>query len=200
MNALRNADMILPDGAPVAWIMRLRGAEISQRVCGPDIMLALCERSVSEGWRHYFYGGTEGTAEALGRAMQKKYPGLKIAGFDCPPFRSLTSIEIEASIDRINAAKPDLVWIGLGCPKQELWMAEHRSRINGAVLLGVGAAFDFHSGRVQRAPVWMRTYGLEWLHRLISEPTRLWRRYLIAAPRFCVASLTEAVRLKLISR
>ena len=195
MDALRGADLIVPDGTPLAWVMRLRGENIKKRVCGPDLMLAVCEQSVSMGWRHYFYGGAEGVAETLARTLETTYPGLQVAGFDCPPFRPLSEDELTASIERINSAQPDIVWVGLGCPKQELWMSEHHERIKGAVLLGVGAAFDFHSGRIQRAPVWMRTHGLEWLHRLASEPGRLWRRYLIAAPRFCLACLAETVRL-----
>lgn len=195
MHALKSADLVVPDGTPLTWVMRLRGEKIKARVCGPDLMLAVCRRSAEEGWRHYFYGGADGVASELADILTRTYPGLEVAGVDCPPFRPLSTAEVDAALDRINAARPDVVWVGLGCPKQEIWMAEHRDRIDGAVLLGVGAAFDFHAGRIQRAPAWMRSNGLEWLYRLASEPRRLWRRYLILAPRFCVASLAETLRM-----
>lgn len=195
LQALRSADLVVPDGTPLTWVMRLRGETIKERVCGPDLMLAVCQRSAGEGWRHYFYGGAEGVAAELAQTLTTRFPGLQVAGIDCPPFRPLSEAEIDASIDRINAAKPDVVWVGLGCPKQELWMADNSARIDAAVLLGVGAAFDFHTGRIRRAPVWMRTHGLEWLYRLASEPARLWRRYLVSAPRFCLATLVETARM-----
>jgi N-acetylglucosaminyldiphosphoundecaprenol N-acetyl-beta-D-mannosaminyltransferase len=196
MAALQSADLVIPDGTPLTWVMRLRGEKIRERVCGPDLMLAVCRQSAAEGWRHYFYGGADGVASELAHNLKQRFPGLQVAGLDCPPFRPLSETEVSATIEMINAAKPDIVWVGLGCPKQELWMAENRGRIEGAVLLGVGAAFDFHTGRVRRAPAWMQTHGLEWLYRLAAEPGRLWRRYLVSAPRFCLASLAETIRLK----
>jgi N-acetylglucosaminyldiphosphoundecaprenol N-acetyl-beta-D-mannosaminyltransferase len=187
MVALRAANLVLPDGMPLAWVGRMRGERGMQRVCGPDLMHAVCQRSVREGWRHYFLGGREGTAELLGRTLAEKYPGLNIAGTDCPPFRPQTVDEIDTSIAKIKDAKPHIVWVGLGCPKQELWMQLHHTKLGGMALIGVGAAFEFNSGRSRRAPLWMRSRGLEWLHRLGSEPRRLWRRYLIQAPRFILA-------------
>ncbi len=196
MEALRKADMVLPDGSPLVWVSHLRGERDINRVPGPDFMLAAVERSAKEGWRHYFYGGAEGVAGQLAETLADNYPGINIAGTATPPFRSLTEAEREASLRHIRDAKPDIVWVGLGCPKQERWMFDHLSQLDGIVLVGVGAAFDFHTGRVSRAPLWMRSNGFEWLHRLISEPRRLWRRYLLQAPRFVFQSLKETLHLK----
>jgi N-acetylglucosaminyldiphosphoundecaprenol N-acetyl-beta-D-mannosaminyltransferase len=193
MRALRGADMVLADGTPLVWVARLRGERDLARVPGPDLLAAVCERSEDEGWSHYFYGGAEGVAGKLAERLARHYPGLNIAGTWCPPFRAQTPDELEADIDRINASGADIVWIGLGCPKQEIWMLENHPRLQGRVLIGVGAAFDFHAGRIERAPKWMRDRGLEWLHRLASEPRRLWRRYLVLAPRFVVLSLAETI-------
>ena len=189
MQALLGSAMNTPDGQPVATLGRLLGHDVS-RVCGPDLLSAVCERSIEEGWRHYFYGGADGVAEDLVVRLGERYPGLIVAGIDCPPFRALSADEKQAAVDRIRDARADIVWVGLGCPKQELWMQEHVSKLGHGVLIGIGAAFDFHTERVHRAPPWMRNNGLEWLHRLASEPRRLWRRYLVLAPKFvgrCVA-------------
>jgi N-acetylglucosaminyldiphosphoundecaprenol N-acetyl-beta-D-mannosaminyltransferase len=194
MEALRRADMILPDGMPLVLVSRALGEKSIERVCGPDLMLRILESSVTEGWRHYFYGGAEGVADTLARKAAARCPGLLVAGMDCPPFRPLSVEENVAAIARINDAAPDIVWVGLGCPKQENWMLGNIDKLNGVVAIGVGAAFDFHSGRIARAPPWMRSKGLEWLHRLVSEPRRLWRRYLSLAPRFVVLSLADAWR------
>ena len=197
--ALRQADLVLPDGMPVTWIGKLRGEKAIERVCGPDLMLRVFERSAEKGWRHYFYGGAEGVADLLTRRAIERYPNLTVVGTDCPPFRPLSQAEIGEAIARINSAAPDIIWVGLGCPKQERWMLENVTKLNHAVLIGVGAAFDFHSGNVRRAPVWMRSSGLEWLHRLLCEPRRLWRRYLSLAPRFVflnVVAAFEALRFR----
>lgn len=191
MRALRSANMVVPDGTPLVWVGQLRGKSQMQRVSGPDLLCAVCERSVQEGWRHYFFGGEPGVAELLAKKLVQKFPGIVIAGTDCPPFRELTKTELDESIQRMQEAKPDIIWVGLGCPKQEIWMDEHHARLRGMTLVGVGAAFDFESGRVKRAPLWLRSYGMEWLHRLISEPRRLWRRYLVLAPRFILTVLIE---------
>lgn len=191
--ALLDADLVIPDGTPLAWIGRLRGNRQIWRVCGPDLMLAACGQSQTEGWRHYFYGGTEGVADDLARRLKEEHPDLQIAGTECPPFRPLTEGEIDDMVERVERARTDIMWIGLGCPKQEIWMHNNIHRFNGVVLIGVGAAFDFHTGRVERAPAWMRNNGLEWLHRLASEPRRLWRRYFVYAPRFVVLSLIETL-------
>lgn len=196
MQALRNAHMVLPDGTPLVWVAHARGERTMRRVCGPDIMLHLCGLGVGKGWRHYFYGGGEGVAEELASRLQSMFPGLAVAGTQSPPFRELSPAERDASIRAIDEARPDVVWIGLGCPKQEIWMRENADRLRGAVAIGVGAAFDFHSNRIARAPAWMRGSGLEWLHRLGSEPRRLWRRYLLLGPEFLARAALETVRMR----
>jgi len=193
--ALQGADMVAPDGKPLSVVGRLRGNKTIQRVSGPDLMPALCAYSASRGWKHYFYGGAEGVAEELAANLKAANPELEIAGTECPPFREQTRDEKQATVDRITASGAHIVWVGLGCPKQERWIAENVGKIPNAVLIGVGAAFDFQTGRVRRAPMWMRNAGLEWLHRLISEPRRLWRRYLVYAPRFVFLNLIEAIGL-----
>lgn len=191
MRALREADMIVPDGVPLVWVSWLRGERHVGRVPGADLLSALCERSLAEGWSHYFYGGEPGVAGKLAQRLTERYEGLNVAGTECPPFRPMSPEEVERDLGRINASGADIVWVGLGCPKQEIWMLENHTRLEGRVVIGVGAAFDFHSGRIERAPAWMRDHGLEWLHRLTSEPRRLWRRYLVMAPKFVALSLAE---------
>lgn len=188
---MNKADMVAPDGTPLVWVNRLRGIKNISRVAGPDLLPAVCSRSVEHQWRHFFYGGAEGVADDLARKLQNQFKGLQIAGTDCPPFRELSPEEDEKIIAHINAARPDIIWVGLGCPKQERWMAEHVEKIEGAVLIGVGAAFDFHTDQIKRAPAFMQRFGIEWLHRLFSEPRRLWRRYLILAPCFLTLVIRE---------
>ena len=178
------AGLVTPDGMPLVWISRLRGHRGVERVYGPDLMLACCESSVAKGYRHFFYGGATGVPERLSERLQKRFPGLQIAGQWSPPFRELTTLEEAELIERINAARPDIVWIGLSTPKQERWMARYVGRISAPVLIGVGAAFDMHAGVKKQAPRWMQRSGLEWLFRLGAEPRRLWRRYLINNPWF----------------
>lgn len=191
--ALQNADLVLPDGQPLVWTAKLRGIADIERVPGPDLLPLLCERSIRTGWRHYFYGGADGVAQKLADNLQGRFPGLQVAGTTTPPFRPLTKQEDDASIGHMSETQSQIVWIGLGCPKQERWMLDHAGRMPGTIVIGVGAAFDFHCGHVKRAPHWMRDNGLEWLHRLLSEPRRLWRRYLWHAPRFAFASLAETL-------
>lgn len=191
MAALRKADLVVPDGTPLTWVGRLRGNEHINRVCGPDLLLAACERSLEAGWSHYFYGGAEGVADDLARTLKQRYPGIRIAGAESPPFRTLNQDETAAMCNRVRRSGADIMWIGLGCPKQEIWMHDHVGRLDGIILVGVGAAFDFHTGRVSRAPRWMRNSGLEWVHRLASEPKRLWRRYCYHAPHFVLLSMKE---------
>ena len=196
MDALRGADVVTPDGMPLVWVSWLRGVRETRRVSGPDLLPLICARSEETGWRHYFFGGADGVADKLVAKLMADYPRLQVAGTECPPFRPPTEEEREATIARIKQSKADVVWVGLGCPKQEAWMHENVGRLDEVVLIGVGAAFDFHSGRVARAPLWMQKSGLEWLHRLLSEPRRLWRRYLIRAPLFVVRSLAETIALR----
>ena len=193
MEALHGARAVLPDGTPLVWAARLRGNREIKRVPGPDVMLALCAAGIEKGWRHYFYGGEKGVAEDLAVELSRQFPGLEVAGMQSPPFRKLSKAELDSSIAAINAAEPHIVWVGLGCPKQEIWMSENFARLNGAVVIGVGAAFNFHSNRVRRAPAWMRSNGLEWLHRLGSEPQRLWRRYLLLGPEFMVRVAVDSL-------
>jgi N-acetylglucosaminyldiphosphoundecaprenol N-acetyl-beta-D-mannosaminyltransferase len=176
--AIEGADMATPDGAPVAWMMRRVGIPGQQRVCGPDLMLAYCEHAVSRNQSILLLGSTEDTLSKLQANLRSRWPELRITDAISPPFRTLSDKESMELVERINSSGAHTIWVSLGCPKQELWMATHRSKING-VMIGVGAAFDFHAGVVKRAPLWMRLNGLEWLHRLLSEPGRLWRRYFI---------------------
>lgn len=176
-----------PDGMPLVWMGRWAGADGMDRVYGPDLMLALCALAAKRGWSCYFYGAGEGVPELLAERLAARFPGLRVAGTMSPPFRPLTPGEDAAVVERINAAAPDLVWVGLSTPKQERWMAAHVGRLTAPVLLGVGAAFDIHAGLLPQAPRWMQRAGLEWLYRLLREPRRLWRRYLRNNPRFLLA-------------
>jgi N-acetylglucosaminyldiphosphoundecaprenol N-acetyl-beta-D-mannosaminyltransferase len=185
LRAIHNdAGMVTPDGMPLVWLSHLTGHKNVERVYGPDLMLAVCEASLKEGYRHFLYGGEEGIPELLAQQLQKRFPGLCITGTYSPPFRPLTPEEDAAIIQTINKSGADIVWVGLSTPKQELWMADHVGKLNAAVLIGVGAAFDFHAGVKKQAPHWVQRHGFEWLFRLLSEPRRLWRRYLIYNPLF----------------
>ena len=177
-NVIREADMATPDGAPVAWLMRRLGVASQQRINGPDLMWRYCAEAAKRDESIYLYGGQQQTLDILQRKLLAQFPGLKIAGAYSPPYRQLTSEEDAAVVEAINASGAGTVWVSLGCPKQEHWMAEHRGRINAA-MVGVGAAFDYHAGTIQRAPLWMQRNGLEWFHRVCSEPRRLWKRYLV---------------------
>jgi N-acetylglucosaminyldiphosphoundecaprenol N-acetyl-beta-D-mannosaminyltransferase len=178
------AGLVTPDGMPLVWVSHLMGFGAVTRVYGPDLMLAMCSRSVARGYRHFFYGGAPGVAEVLATRLQDRFPGLQVVGLDTPPFRPLTPSEDQAAVERINAARPDIVWVGLSTPKQERWMAAHVGCLKAPVLIGVGAAFDFHAGLKKQAPRWMQRSGLEWCFRLATEPRRLWRRYLVNNPWF----------------
>jgi N-acetylglucosaminyldiphosphoundecaprenol N-acetyl-beta-D-mannosaminyltransferase len=193
-SAVGRAEVISPDGMPLVWVARLKGEREIQRVAGPTFMLAAMAHGLGLGWRHYLYGGSPETLSRLVARFGEQFPGAEIVGSHAPPFRELTPQEIELDIERINAARPDLVWVGLGMPKQELWMARYQDRLDAPVLLGVGAAFDFNAGTVNRAPVWMQRYGLEWSHRLMQEPRRLWRRYFLGNCRFLLLVARDVVR------
>lgn len=175
---INGANMATPDGAPIAWMLRRSGCIGQQRVSGPDLMWALCERCEAEKLPVYFYGSTEDTLSLMADRLLAAFPRLLIAGLDSPPFRLLSDEENALTVARINSSAAGVVFVGLGCPKQEQWMADRRGYVN-AVMIGVGAAFDFHAGTLARAPEWMQNNGLEWLHRLYSEPRRLWKRYLV---------------------
>ena len=188
--------MTTPDGMPLVWLSRLHGYHYVDRVYGPDLMLALCECSARRSYRHFFYGGAEGVPEQLAANLQHRFPGLIIVGIYSPPFRSLTPDEDDQIVQMINDANPDVVWVGLGSPKQERWMAAHIGRLKAPVLIGVGAAFDFLAGRKRQSPRWMQHSGLEWLFRLLTEPRRLWRRYLVNNPLFVLLVLAQALGLR----
>lgn len=188
------AGLVTPDGMPLVWWTRARGWSHVGRVYGPDLLLACCERSITTGYRHFFYGGGECVADLLARRLSRRFPGLIVAGTYTPPFRPLTPDEDEQVVARINETAPDIVWVGLSTPKQEYWMAEHVNRLAAPVLIGVGAAFDFHSGLKRQAPRWMQQSGVEWLFRLASEPRRLWKRYLHNNPAFVWLALEEIWR------
>lgn len=174
--ATKRAALTLPDGIGIVLAAHLLRYPHRGRVSGPTLMLKLCDWGRASGLRHYFYGGRPGVANKLTERLTAALGGLEVAGTYCPPFRQLTNEEDEEVIQEINRCQPDLVWVGLGSPKQEKWMAEHLGRIDAAALIGVGAAFDFHSGQVPWAPAWIRSAGLEWAYRLAQEPRRLWWR------------------------
>ena len=178
-----NRGVVEPDGMPLVWLGRRGGREV-ERVCGPDFMPAVIRRGVPLGRAHFFYGGAPGVAEALAARLARRYPGMRVAGTLSPPFRALSRSESESIAESINAAGPDYVWVGLGTPKQDLWVASNRPRLHAAALLAVGAAFDFHAGRRRRAPKWMQKTGIEWVYRLSREPRRLGRRYTATNARF----------------
>lgn len=188
--SLLHADMVLPDGAPVAWLMRRLGQAGQRRVCGPDLMWRYFEVASHHRESVYLYGGTPETLERLERRVARCFPGLRVAGSHAPPFRPLTDDERREVAERINASGAGTVWVSLGCPKQEVWMAELRDQVR-AVQIGVGAAFGFHAGTIRRAPKWMQRMALEWLHRLASEPQRLWHRYLTTNTRFMAAAVRQ---------
>lgn len=184
------ADMATPDGAPVAWMMRKLGFGEQQRINGPDLMWRYCAQAAQRDESIYLYGGAPETLVILQAKLAQTWPSLKVAGAYSPPFRALTAEEDAAVVAQINASGAGTVWVSLGCPKQELWMAAHRGRIN-AVMIGVGAAFDYHAGTIARAPLWMQHAGLEWLHRLVSEPRRLWKRYLVTNTLFIAGAARQ---------
>jgi N-acetylglucosaminyldiphosphoundecaprenol N-acetyl-beta-D-mannosaminyltransferase len=188
-----NEALTVPDGMPLVWVGRLRGRRGVGRVYGPDLTLLLCEWAAREGRACYFYGGAPGVAEELAKRLAALFPSLRVVGTESPPFRPLSPEEDEETVARLNASGADIVFLGLGCPKQERWMADHRSRLTAPALVGIGAAFDFLTGRLRQAPRWMMRVGLEWLFRLSQEPRRLWRRYLVFNTLFIVHLLLEAL-------
>ena len=195
--ALRDADLALADGMPLVWVAHLRGCRDITRVDGPTSMKLIMRHGADLGWRHYLYGGSPHSLPLLLERLQQEIPSVSIVGSDAPPFRDLSNDETTAALERINSAEPHFVWVGLGMPKQELWMARHQHLITAPVMLGVGAAFDFHAGIKRRAPLWMQNSGLEWLHRLSSEPKRLGRRYLHGNARFLMLVAQDLIKERL---
>lgn len=175
--------MAIPDGGPLSGVGRKRGYPDMQRTTGPSYMEEVLKLSAETGWRHYFYGGTEETLEKLQQVLAERYPGVAVAGLYSPPFRPLTEEEDAQVVAKINASQPDFLWVGLGAPKQERWMAAHQEKVKG-FMVGVGAGFDYLAGNIERAPQWMQRCNLEWLYRLIQDPKRLFKRYLVTNTKF----------------
>ena len=193
---LNAADLVVPDGMPLVWLSRFRGRPLARRVYGPDLMLEVCHKTASTSCSHFLVGGAPGVADRLATVLMHRFPGLVIAGTCSPPFQPLTENQEQDLVATINRAAPDILWVGFSTPKQEQWMHRHRDRLKAAVLLGVGAAFDIHTGTRRQAPRWMRENGWEWLFRLLQEPKRLWRRYLIYGPQFLFYVALELLKLR----
>lgn len=193
-NIVQNsAAMALPDGKPLSVVSRKRGHDKASRVTGPDLMGELFKRAGEYPLRHYFYGGTEETIEILRSRLEDKYPGLQIAGMYSPPFRNLNEEELAEVYEKINRTNPDIVWIGLGAPKQENFMYDNQGKLS-AVMIGVGAGFDYHAGTIKRAPQWMQKCSLEWLYRLMQDPKRLFKRYFVTNIKFIYYIFLENLR------
>jgi N-acetylglucosaminyldiphosphoundecaprenol N-acetyl-beta-D-mannosaminyltransferase len=193
--ALRGSALTLPDGMPLVWAVNMLGEHLPNRVYGPELMRRYNNRCAEKGHRVWLYGGRDqGSLVQLALNLRRKHPGLRIVGGYSPPFRSLSAEEEEAIADQINQARPDVLWVGIGVPKQEKWMARMRERLEVPVMGGVGAAFDFHGGRISQAPAWMQERGLEWIYRIAQEPRRLLPRYLFHNPRFLGAFLGQLAR------
>lgn len=192
----RSAAMVTPDGMPLVWLLHRSGHRAADRICGPDLMPALFFQSQQLGYRHFLYGSTEMTLARLRQELNRTFPGAKIVGSYSPPFRTLTRAE-EDDVDRlVNTADPDIVWVGLGAPKQDRWMAAHRGALKAPVLIGVGAAFDMMAGTVKRAPRFLRRTGCEWMYRVAQEPSRLTKRYLHSNSRFVISVIGERLHFR----
>jgi N-acetylglucosaminyldiphosphoundecaprenol N-acetyl-beta-D-mannosaminyltransferase len=186
--ALLDSTLVVPDGMPLVWAANLLGENLRQRVYGPELMRRYSQRCATQGHRVWLYGGRDqGHLVQLALRLRQQHPGIKIVGGYAPPFRPLTSEEEDALVEQVNQAKPDVLWVGIGVPKQEKWMAHIRERLDVPVMCAVGAAFDFHAGRISQAPAWMQDRGLEWTYRIAQEPRRLLPRYLYYNPRFMLA-------------
>lgn len=183
-HVLNSADLVVPDGMPLVWLGRRRGLPLRRRVYGPELMTAVCAHGLTHGFRHFLYGGGAGIADRVAVALRERFSGIQIVGTLSPPFRPLTTEEDAAHISMINESRADVVWVSLSEIKQDTWMFGHRDRLNVPALVGIGAAFDFFAGLKRQAPEWMRDSGFEWLFRLLQEPRRLWRRYLVYGSRF----------------
>jgi N-acetylglucosaminyldiphosphoundecaprenol N-acetyl-beta-D-mannosaminyltransferase len=191
--AIEQASMVIPDGMPLIVVGRMRGFSLPKRAYGPDLLLAALADSNAKGWRHYFYGSTPQILAGIQDQIKKHWPQVTIAGMYSPPFRNLTNQEDRVVIERINSVRPDILWVGLGCPKQECWIAEHQHVLDVPVMLGVGQAFDILAGAKAKAPAWMQSHGLEWLFRFMQEPRRLWKRYLIYGSQFIFLASREQI-------
>ena len=196
--AALGASLNVPDGQPLVWALNALGGDLSERVYGPELMARYCERASRTGVRMYLYGGrNQGALVQLALNLRRRFPGVRIVGGYSPPFRNLSPEEDEAIVAEINRSRADVVWVGVGAPRREKWMAAMRDRLEAPVLIGVGAAFDLHAGLVPQAPAWMQSAGLEWAFRLAREPRRLWRRYARYNPRFVTAFAAQYARHRL---
>lgn len=194
LRRIHNASgLTVPDGMPMVWASRLQGFDFVERVYGPDLMLEVCKLSVKNAYTHFLYGGDVGVAEALKENLEKRFPGIRIVGTYTPPFRPLSDQEEREFQKQIARLKPDIFWVGLSTPKQEYFMSEHIDKLDTKVMLGVGAAFDIHTGRTKDAPDWIKKIGMQWLHRLCQEPRRLWRRYLYNNPVFIYKFIKQLI-------
>jgi N-acetylglucosaminyldiphosphoundecaprenol N-acetyl-beta-D-mannosaminyltransferase len=191
---LNSADLVVPDGMPLVWLGRHHGHPLRRRVYGPELMQTFCCATGAK-YRHFFYGGLPGVAALIANVLGSQH-GINVVGHYSPPFRPLSDEEDEKIVTLINAAEPDVLWVGLSTPKQERWMYEHRPRLRVPAVVGVGAAFDLNSGRSRQAPRWMREHGLEWFFRLLQEPRRLWKRYLIYGSEFACRVTLELLSLR----
>ncbi len=193
---LNSAFLNTPDGMPLVWLGKHHCGPEVNRVYGPDLMIEICSATENTSYGHYFFGGAPGVAETLGKELKKRFSGIEIAGFYTPPFRPLNTAEEEELINRVREARPAIVWVGLSTPKQERFMAAYLDKLDTTLMLGVGAAFDFHTGRVRQAPKWIQRSGFEWFYRLCQEPKRLWKRYLTNNPRFLLKIALQTTGLK----
>lgn len=184
LSLLANALLVVPDGMPTVWMGHLQGLHEMERVFGPDLMIEVARISQAKRYSHFFYGGGRGVAEQLRDALLRRFPSMRIVGTYTPPFRKLTDVEELSLLRMVDRLQPDVFWVGLSTPKQERFMAEYLPRLNTTLMIGVGAAFDFHTGRIKDSPQWLKRAGLQWLHRLVQEPSRLWKRYLVNNPQF----------------
>jgi len=197
LRAIHNrAFLCTPDGMPMVWVGRLNGFKKMDRVYGPDLMLDICQLSVRHGFRHFFYGGANGVAQELKSKLEQRFPGIQIVGVYEPPFRPLHPAEEKTFTEMVRQAKPDIIWVGLSTPKQEKFMSEYLPKLDTTLMVGVGAAFDFHAGKVRQAPRWIQRSGFEWLFRLCHEPRRLWKRYFKNNPRFLFYIFCQWIGLK----
>ncbi|MGI9099362.1 MAG: WecB/TagA/CpsF family glycosyltransferase [Solirubrobacteraceae bacterium] len=197
--AVLNSSLTVPDGQPLVWAMNALGGDLDERVYGPELMARYCERGAQTGTRMYLYGGrNQGALVQLALNLRRRFPGVKIVGGYSPPFRDLSAEEEDVIVEEMNRSKADVIWVGVGAPKQEKWMAAMRDRLDAAVLVGVGAAFDFHAGLVPQAPEWMQSAGLEWLFRMVQEPKRLGPRYVRYNPRFITGFARQYARHRLL--
>lgn len=183
-STLKRSFLTVPDGMPMVWVGHLQGFRHMKRVYGPDFMLEFCRHSVTRGFRHFLYGGKPGIATELAENLGRRYPGIQMVGTYTPPFRPLSAEEETQLRLTIRQCKPDIIWVGLSTPKQERFMAQYIEHLDTRVMVGVGAAFDIHTGRIKDSPHWIKASGLQWLHRLFQEPRRLWKRYLVNNPAF----------------